>query len=425
MVDITRLRIDNITTDGYYFDDGNVFFKISDEDILRLRRYYNDPTLAYRRKIVVKKEISNNKRKQRKYSLDRSNKFNNGKNRVNGIIAKNGQLVIVGGVLVSMVFFSNVFATDVKVNDSVNKEIVMEDSFEDNELLVEGPFDPEKMIMAYAINEASSQRDSDQKEVVNISVDYQNSFQGDMSNNIQVEDVATFKRQEIIRKYCNIYSVNYDIVYKKIVELTEDFTSDEYLNDFTITGVMCKSSQVYAENEEVLLLLTIRHIKQIPTDFNLTEEQVISFRNGLEETREYNEDGNVVLNKQVYLNNISYFASLFDLDRCLLKAIIQSECGFDSLQFNEKHNPAGLRSGNGEFRSFDSDLEGLIEFCTEMVKYYKMGAETFADIRDIHAPLTDGNNYWLDNVTECYFETVENEEKYFGSVSTQENSRRY
>lgn len=425
MVDITRLRIDNITTDGYYFDDGNAFFKISDEDILRLREYYNDPTIAYRREIVVRKDVSKNNEQRRKYSLEHKNKYNNGRNRIKGKINKTGKLVIVGGVLVSMIAASNIIGSALKVNEDLNEAIVTEVEMDNNEVIERNNFDTDNMIQAYVNTEnvekevASYNTDVILDKVV-VSFDnnssVENNYVPTSVDTVEIKDDINVKRQEIIKKYCDIYSVDYNVVYDKIVELTSNFTSEEYLNDFTISGVKCKKAQVYANNEEHLLLLTIRHIKQIPSDFNLTEQEVIKVREGLEETRKYDEAGNVVLDMNTYLDNVSYYANLFNLDRCLLRAIIQSECGFDSSQFNGQHNPAGLRDEKAQFRTFDGDVEGLIEFCTEMVKYYDLGAETFSDIRDIHAPLSDGNEYWLDNVTECYFDTVANEAAYFGNV---------
>lgn len=391
MIDITKIRVNNITMDGYYFDDGNAFFKLSDQDILRLRKYYRDSHIAYKRQIKFQKQSLNNSG-VRKYSLKHSNPYNyrHTKEKVKAI----GKCVIIGGVLVSVITLYNFLTAD-KTEKIIDTTVITEADLETSEK-------KENYILL----------NSDNMLYVN-DLNVQNTLS---DNNIIEESNINKERQMIIKKYCDIYCVDYNVVYDKIVELTDNFMSEEYLNKLTIPGVKCKRLPVHGNSEEHLLLLAVRHIKQIPSDFNLTEKEVLKPREGLEETRRYDEAGNVILDKRKYFESIAYYADLFNLDRCLLKAIIQAESNFDSIQFNEKHNPAGLRDNGVQFRSFDGDIEGLIEFCTEMVKYYEMGAQTIADIRDIHAPLSDGNVYWLDNVTECYLETIENEAEYFGNT---------
>ena len=61
-------------------------------------------------------------------------------------------------------------------------------------------------------------------------------------NNLDIEG--------IIRKYCNIYNVNYDEVYSVLFNLTDNFTNDDFVNKLTISGVTCKGKPVYASSYE-------------------------------------------------------------------------------------------------------------------------------------------------------------------------------
>ena len=416
MVDITKLRLDKITKSGFYMDDYIAYFNLSDEEILALREYYDDDTIASERVFESEKEKEVEQVVQtRKYKCVRDQKYNDGKSKLKGTVSKFGNRVIIGGIIATVVVGSGL-AKLASLSNGNSGEIVDSTIIEEIESIPEQEFviDSDNVINAYVSNPDEHEVKEEipvQTDKVDIQTDrvdigyYESSTSvGDLGvnfvgNSSVVENEVS--REQIIKYYCDVYFVDYNLVYDKICELTDNFSSTEYLDDLTISGIKCKGQQVYADSEEKLLLLTIRHIKQIPTDFGFGPQQL------------YVNTEQQVLGEN-YLDKVTYYAKLFDLDRCLLRAIIQAESGFRSDQFVNMHNPVGLRDGVA-FRSFDGDEEGLIEFCTEMVKYYEMGAVTFADIRDIHAPLSDGNDYWLDNVTDCYFDTVENELEYFGT----------
>ena len=67
-----------------------------------------------------------------------------------------------------------------------------------------------------------------------------------------------------------------------------------------------------------------------------------------------------------------------------------------------------------------------------IIKYYnkidvprnQVDYDTIAKIRDIHAPLSDGNTYWLGNVTESYQKYDLNRDEYFPLEDTKSNERR-
>ena len=190
--------------------------------------------------------------------------------------------------------------------------------------------------------------------------------------------------------------------------LTGNFTSPEYLGG-SIAGVTCKGVDVHASNEEELLTYAIRAIKQIPERFGL--DSSICINNGYSSGDDY-------------AAQISDVCEILGVNRNLMYAIVQSECGFNSEMFNTINNPAGLRGVNGvdPWWVFANKEEGFLEFGMEILKYYRtigidpsnIDAETIRRIGDIHAPLSDGNANWLPNVLENLEYALNNEYSLFG-----------
>ena len=211
---------------------------------------------------------------------------------------------------------------------------------------------------------------------------------------------------DMIDKYCNIYHVRRNIIEYIIEKLTDNYTSSDYLENCHVNGISCKGNDISPNSYEELLIYIIRNIKQDPEKFGLTKEDIV-INNGYESSDDY-------------FDEIAYYSKLFGLDECFIAAIVNSETGFDSRLFNELNNPAGLRLSSGWWE-FSTKEEGFIELCLEVIKYYnKIGVdrldvspEVIAKIRDIHAPLSDGNTYWLDNVVQSYTMYNNNYDNYF------------
>lgn len=198
-------------------------------------------------------------------------------------------------------------------------------------------------------------------------------------------------RQDTIKHYCAIYSVSYEQVYAKIVLLTDNFSNENFVHYLTIDGVKCKSNQPYADNEEELFIYAVRAMAQTPSVFGFDESLYVE---------------STFISSVDYAAMIDYYAKIFQVDRRLAYAIIASETSFNSNHFLNNNNPAGIRL-NDEFVIYDNLDRGMIEFYTELLKYhFKFGANTLEEIRDIHSPLTDGNIYWLPNVTSIYNDLV-------------------
>lgn len=224
------------------------------------------------------------------------------------------------------------------------------------------------------------------------------------------------EEEVLIKHICEIYHVKYDLAMQIINELTTNFTNVDYLEK-SIPGITCKGENVKAETNEELFVYMVRTIKQLPEKFNLDFQNVIS-------NSDYESPTN-------YYEEVAHVANVLRIDRNLLYAIIQSECGFDSEMFNTINNPGGIRNGSGDFWSFDTKEEGFYELGMEIRKYYRMIGEDpynvsndiIKQIGDIHAPLSDGNNFWVPNVIECYNYALEHSEEIFGPEQINRLSR--
>ena len=201
---------------------------------------------------------------------------------------------------------------------------------------------------------------------------------------------------EIIDKYSKIYNVNSSVVYNKIAELTNNFSSDDYINKKTIDGVTCKGKQVYANSYEELLMLAVRSIAQLPDRFSINY-------NDLHNCSYY-------VSSEDYALEISHIAKLFNIDRCLVYAIIHTETNFVSDLFIKRNNPAGLME-DAKYRTFSSKEEGFIELCTEIRKYNEKGAYTLEEMAQLHC---EGNPRWAPTVREVYNSLKAKEKEIFG-----------
>ena len=103
---------------------------------------------------------------------------------------------------------------------------------------------------------------------------------------IEDEEYAQqIERAEYIKTLCQIFQVDYQTTYTKLVEMTEDFTSDEYLAG-RHPLVSCKGMEVDADSEEEFLVYAIRVIAQDPGRVQLTEDEVC-INNGYDSGNDY------------------------------------------------------------------------------------------------------------------------------------------
>lgn len=225
---------------------------------------------------------------------------------------------------------------------------------------------------------------------------------------IEVKEIQN--RRELIRNLCNIYQLNYDVVYNFLEMKTDYFSSPAYLEG-CMSDVTCKGMKIDADSEEEMLVYMIRIIKQDPARWNLDTSNLY-IKNGYTSGTDYCEQ-------------IEHVCDVLGVDKYLMYAIVQSECGFNSGLFNESNNPAGILADNGRFWNFDTKEEGFYELGMEIIKYYNwineplndLSPNVIAKIRDIHAPLSDNNDNWLPNVLDRIEYAQNNSEALFGDTS--------
>ncbi len=391
---LTDIDLRKVDANGRYTylnsDDFIESTRLSDETIMALRRLYRRNDIAPNRLLRVeeRKQVSNvNSRVQPSnnvnYKVVREQKYNDSRYKIRKRPRIDwGKIVVVGGLVVCIVIGS-------KLYDKLNSE--------PKELPVYGPPSIEQMLDNqddYLINKHASTLDV--IEIKKMELEAEQKAQQELD-----------ERKQLIRDICNIYQVNYDVVYNRICELSDDFSNDDYLNGM-LPIVTCKGANVIADTEEELLIYMIRKMKHVPEEM------------GIDVTNLYINNG--YTSGDEYCEQIENVSRILGVDKCLMYAIVQSECGFNSELFNEFNNPAGMRL-NGEWWHFDTKEEGFFELGMEILKYYRMIGKTpdqidkttLSQIRDIHAPLSDNNDYWLPNVIDRLQYAQLNEAELFGS----------
>ena len=406
MKNLTKLDISKISRTGKYVDfDNSEIFNLNVEDILFLRKFHNNPNIAadfnfsaslssikpqkqtkshHEEKTHLSKEHLSTK----KYHIaSNANKYNHGYKTKKQPKIKYGYRVLIGGVVVALgigiIWKMTPNAANLKDFNSLlpNSGYVVEEQSETS--------DPSLSISFEGENGA-------------------NSVNQNLEEIVEIADENA--EREIINKYCDIYHVNSDIVYNKIAELTDNFSSEDYLANYHINGVVCKGEEVYASSIEQLLIYTIRCIKQKPEFLNIPTTDLYT--------------NNSYISSDNYSSQISDIAKVMGVDRCLLYAICKTECNFGSELFVNANNPAGLRD-NGSWWKFDTKEEGFIETCTEIIKYYHkidcpltdISYDTIVKIGAIHAPVSDENEGWVDAVWSIYNSAKDNQQELFGDES--------
>lgn len=206
--------------------------------------------------------------------------------------------------------------------------------------------------------------------------------------------VHQVERAEFIRLLCQVFQVDYQETYSKLVEMTDDFSSGDYLEG-KHPLVSCKGMPIDADSEEEFLVYAVRVIAQDPGRVGLTKEE-ISINNG------YDSGTN-------YVDLIAKWCQVLGEDPALVYGIMNAETGFSSELFIDSHNPGGLKDGTGNgFWVFPNKEAGIIELIMEIQKYRYKGADTIEEMARIHCPTNDPedvnglNRNWVRNVTSGY-----------------------
>lgn len=377
MVDITKLNIRYVDDNGFYNDyDKNEYFRLNDKEIIELRRYHHNMLIAKNRVRVKDSSYKVNVYNKNITKKIRRFKKDNSRWRIKRWLKRNAKPLTIRCALGVTLTTGLLFTAKGVLNNSSSNEVlaaaITNDKKVANDLL---PINNKGTLLA---------------------------FEGEFVN----DDKQEIK--DIIKKYCDIYNLNYDLVYELLVNMTDNFSSDDFYEG-RIDGIRCKGEEVEADSNEELLIYAIRHIKQIPEDFDLSIDDLY-------------EDSGYVDNSD-YFAEIKYYSRIFGLDECLVAAIVQSETGFDSDLFNDYNNPAGLKASRDEWWNFDNKAQGFIELCLEIRKYYsqigyshfEVNDDIIALIGDKHAPLSDNNPYWVSNVISNYHMYQDDYSEYFST----------
>ncbi len=214
----------------------------------------------------------------------------------------------------------------------------------------------------------------------------------------EVEDeeyVKQVERAEYIKILCNIFQVDYQTTYSKLVEMTDDFSDPEYLAG-RHPLVSCKGMSIDADSEEEFLVYAVRVIAQDPGRVDLSSDEVC-INNGYDSGTDY-------------VKMIAKWAGILDVDPALVYGIMHAETGWTSDLFVNGNNPGGLKDGStgSGFWIFPNKEAGIIELMMEIVKYQYKGAITIEQMAQIHCPVNDPNDkdglnrHWVENVMYGY-----------------------
>ncbi len=379
MRDVTKINPKYVGPNGKYFNyNTTTMFQLTPEEIYYLRKLWgddmNNPKIAENVRVIVRTQ-STTQVKPKKYKLTRTQKYNDGFYQLKEQLKRElATFVVIGGIVVSLVGgLSLYFDVDSKEykNDNYYSSTMEEPIFVIEEI---------KPNLSETIKDENI-----------------------MLNNEFVQ------REELIRSICDIYQVNYDVVYPVIEKITENFSSVGYLEG-KIDTVTCKGFEVDARSDEELFIYMVRIIKQDPSRWNVSTDNLY-IDNGYDSGDDY-------------CKQIEHISNILGVDKYFMYAVVQSECGFNSNLFINSNNPAGIKNDSGNWWSFDTKEEGFLELGMELLKYYhwidkptdSLDIETLSEIRDIHAPLSDGNYDWLGNVLDRMEYARNNSEELFGSA---------
>lgn len=201
--------------------------------------------------------------------------------------------------------------------------------------------------------------------------------------------------QEYIDKYCKIYGLDSNKVYEIAKTLSNSFSDEKYISSNNLIYNMNGKSY---SNKELGILIFVRHLYQIPKDFNTNINDIIDKK--FTPNNEINEE-----------LTVKYYSDLFGVDPSLVLAIEYQESSCNNERYSSDaylnlNNPAGLIDpATSKLWIFPSKESGIIEHVYQLKNYYiDKGLTTPEQIKEIYAPNDTDNdptnlNYnWLNNV---------------------------
>ena len=357
-IDYKRININKINRKGIYFDiNNNIIFKLKPSQLREIAIYQSeikdmvDP--------IYFKDVKSNR-----FKLQRDNKYNKG-SKSKRTIHNIGPVVIIGSLIIV------IGLTSISKLVAIGKESQTYSS--------ESYSLPEYEMTIPETSFTNISESNIEEYVEEICVKEESA-----------EEILAKYRKECIKNCCAIYAVNYDIVYDKIVELTDNFSNEDFLSGH-IDGVTCKRQDIYSMDEELLFVCTVRAMSQLPNNFGINKDELLN------NPVNYEFDGD-------YVKLLNYYSKLFGVEeyKDLLYGIFYAETGGNSDLLINKNNFGGIR--NPECTGFDYQVTpaaGAIEYiATVKYNYIGRGLDTPEEIQSIYCPESDGNNgkLWISNV---------------------------
>ena len=371
---LRRINPKNIGPTGSYIRrdrEGNIIemTRLNVEDIRYLRWLHQDPNIAYNVQVPnVNKRPSANVQTTRPVSkpikVSRDQEYTKPKYRLKEPIIEVGKKIIIYGLVVCV---------------GIASLFTVLDSCKDKEPKPTGAYVTMTDIPGYTSGTGFMESPT-------------------VPEQSEVEDeeyVQQVERAGFIKILCDVFQVDYQTTYSKLVEMTDNFCNDEYLAG-RHPLVSCKGMKIDADSEEEFLVYAVRVIAQDPGRVDLTKEE-ICINNG------YDSGTN-------YVDMVAKWAKILDVDPALVYGIMRAETGFSSDLFINGNNPGGLKDGTSTsgFWIFPNKEAGIIELMMEIIKYQYKGANTIEEMAKIHCPVDDPddirglNKNWVRNVTSGY-----------------------
>ena len=209
MVDIRRLDPNKINARGYYADlSSTSMFLLTDEEIREARRFFRRPDLAKDRKI--------SKQTYQSYKCQRTSPKSPSRIR---IPKKLVPVALIGGtvIAISVGFVGNLKSSHEYLDPTMNVQAALK-----SEIVTVDPEEPITVVL-----EPTSSLDEVSELVTNPTTP---SIPTSSVLEEKEEESIEAKRERWVHHFCDIYQVDFDIVYQKLVEVTNNFTNDDYLH---------------------------------------------------------------------------------------------------------------------------------------------------------------------------------------------------
>lgn len=206
-----------------------------------------------------------------------------------------------------------------------------------------------------------------------------------------------------IYKYCQIYNGNYNEIYQKFNQLTNNGTDPKFLETNNVPGTEFLRQERSYPTLELGMFCFVRAITQKPKLFQMDQESVFE---------EHNYDDSMYSVEDIYIDCCSIFPHV-EPEFALAIAYQETEC-FTSNAFLNYNNPAGYKP-NGVLARFDNRTEGILECLSNYEFRYFIdskldpnGVDIISQFANKHTPIEDTqdqnnlNVHWIPNVTYFY-----------------------